>query len=157
WSALPRAQSLGAFTIEQATSELSLALGLGALSVRAAGDEFPRSLRGACVPLVGDRTAFQVALIAEREGLVQLARAFLQLDGCESVREHDVTDAICELVNMPAGRVKVQLARHHPSLRIGPPVFIDGEIRSQGGTAVVLDARIGAIAVTLVLLWKASS
>jgi hypothetical protein len=146
------ARDVGAAAMEKAAGELCAALALGKCQTIALGYELPHTVCGAYVPLVGDNSALQVAVIGDGDALGQLARKLLQMEAAEPLDDRDTADAVCEIGNMLAGKVKFLLARQYPTLRIGLPVFIHGEIHGQGQSGVVLDVWLGSIPTTLLLI-----
>jgi CheY-specific phosphatase CheX len=63
------------------------------------------------------------------QGCRTLTRAFLGVREKDGISEKDVVDAMSEILNILAGKVKSRLASRDGSLRLGLPIFLVGQIQ----------------------------
>lgn len=94
--------------------------------------QLPKGLPGSFVPLVGQGANIQIGVMSSREGHEKLARVVLQCEPDESIERDDIADAVGELANCVAGRLKREMRATDPTLKIGLPVFIDGTVEDVG-------------------------
>lgn len=109
--------------------EIAQALNLGHCEFISRDGKLSEGLAGAYIPVVGDRANVQLAVLSSAQGNRNMARSLLQMDPDDAdLTSEDVADAVCEISNMLAGRVKAGMAQKEPGLRLGLPVFIDGRL-----------------------------
>ena len=117
-------------------------LGVEHLRVGPGGAIHPSGSSGAYVPLFTDGYALHVGLVSSDPGCVSLAAIMLGLGGqTEGPSPEDVADAVGELANMLAGVMKRQFEGRIESCNVGLPVFVRGEVVTEGLDSVV--ARVG--------------
>jgi hypothetical protein len=127
------------------------ALGAGELSWSGASREaLPDNLCGIYIPLMMDRVALQLGVLATREVCGALASALLGGDDVQS--DEDVFDAVGEITNLIAGQFKVSLA-DQGNVRVGVPLALKGRVFSLGGSQSIhgvlnLDQRAVWLVVT---------
>jgi len=141
--------------VEGAASEIaSYALSFPDAIVRdPVGLERTVSLIGAHIPLVGDGSAYDLALVSSPEGCKALARAILCMAPDAPVRDAEVADAIGEIVNMLGGGVKRRMSGAGAAdLLLGLPIFMHGYIQpTERMTVTCLPTKLGTIE-TIVLI-----
>ena len=72
-----------------------------------------------------------------------------------SLSEAEVTDAVCEVVNIAAGHVKARLSEAHAGLTLGLPLFVQGAVKPRDGMSVdVFDVKTGSASFVVVLLLR---
>lgn len=95
----------------------------------ATGDELPGDLRGIYIPLVTDKLALQLGLLASRQVFATLASRLLAggEEGEPLESDADVFDAVGEVTNLIAGNVKALLA-DQVQIRVGVPLALAGRV-----------------------------
>jgi len=96
----------------------------------------PSGVRGAYVALVGDEANVQFGLVASHEVCDRMARAMLMLDPEDELSADDMIDAVSELANILGGGVKRRMVARDPSLRLGLPLFVSGDISASQRSSV---------------------
>ena len=111
------------------------------------------SCHGAYLSLLTQDEPIQVALLAEAPGCQALAKAVLGMEaGDEDLAAADVSDAMCELINILAGGLKLRVSERMP-VTLGLPMFVAGHpLPSQQQEVSSRSLRIADVGVTLVLL-----
>jgi len=84
---------------------------------------------GTYIAILGDDTALHLGISASEEGLSVLARSLLGLRQGSELGKREMVDAVSELMNIIAGKVKSRFFERDPSLRLGLPLFIQGQIQ----------------------------
>lgn len=112
---------------------------------------------GAYLGLVAQEEAIQVGLIAEPAGCQALAKALLGLEPAdEDLPPADVSDAMCELINIVAGGLKRRVTGRI-SVTLGLPIFVSGHPLPNAHQNVVAHALvIGEVKVRLILVTQKS-
>jgi hypothetical protein len=113
---------------------------VAAMSLRFAGSFVPAPSghpadrgQGAYVAILGETASMHLGVSTTAEGVQTLARALLGIRGGAALGEKDAADAMCEILNILAGKVKSRMAGQDGALRLGLPMFIRGEIQPQVG------------------------
>jgi hypothetical protein len=109
--------------------------------------------RGAYVGLVAQEEPIQVGLLADERGCQTLAKSLLGVDPAEEdLAEPDVSDAMCELINIVAGGLKRRVTPRL-SVTMGLPIFVAGRPlanpQQEAGARLL---RIGDVQVCVILL-----
>ena len=108
---------------------------------------------GAYVGLVAQEEPIQVGLLAEPVGCQLLAKALLGMDaGDEDLPGSDVSDAMCEIINIVAGGLKRRVAGKLP-VTLGLPIFVAGPpLPNQQQEIVAQELQLGSVPVRLLIL-----
>ena len=111
---------------EIATRALSFA---GATVHDPVGAERASAMVGAHLPLIGEGSAYDLAVVSSPDGCRALARAILMAEPNAALRDTEVADAIGEIVNMFGGGVKKgflygETAAERPCLAIKDPISV---------------------------------
>ena len=109
---------------------------------------------GGYISMMGERSSVRVGISSTEAGCLSLAQAVLGLEEDVMLPKRDVADAVCELMNIIAGKLKHDLAAQAGPLSIGLPVFLAEvprtvsnlelsirELRSSGHPVVLLVMR----------------
>ena len=96
----------------------------------AAEDDKPHP--GAYISLMSETASVHLGLTATKEGGQTLARSLLGLHPTQPVSDQEVGDAVSELMNIIAGKVKSRVSERDPSIQLGLPMFIQGRIQETG-------------------------
>jgi hypothetical protein len=112
---------------------------------------------GAYVSLVTPEEPIQVGLVVERPGCQSLAKALLGMEPSdEDLPESDVSDAMCELINMVAGGLKRRVDGRM-SIVLGLPLFVAGHpLPNQQHRLSVRALALNDAKVSLILLTQNS-
>lgn len=138
------ARPLGTATIDVPVDALGSRPGLGPVD-------------GAYLSLVTPEEPIQVGLVIERPGCQVLAKALLGMEpGDEDLPESDVSDAMCEVINMVAGGLKRRVDGRM-SIVLGLPLFVAGQPSpNQQHRLSVRTFEIDAAKVSVILLTQNS-
>jgi len=96
----------------------------------AAKDDAPRP--GAYIAILSDNASMHLGISATAEGCRTLARSLLGYHSTQDVSEREAGDAVSELMNIIAGKVKSRVSERDQTLRLGLPMFIQGRIQETG-------------------------
>ena len=83
----------------------------------------------AYISVLSESNSMHLGLSASMQGCRTLTRAFLGIREKDGISEKDVVDAVSEILNILAGKVKSRLAPRDGSLRLGLPIFLVGQIQ----------------------------
>ena len=83
----------------------------------------------AYISVLSESNSMHLGLSASMQGCRTLTRAFLGIREKDGISERDVVDAMSEILNILAGKVKSRLASRDGSLRLGLPIFLVGAIQ----------------------------
>lgn len=108
---------------------------------------------GAYLSLVTQDQPLQVGLLAEPAGCQALAKALLGMEPAdENLPPGDVSDAMCEIINIVAGGLKRRVSERLP-ITLGLPMFVAGHpLPNQQQELSSRSLLIADVVVTLVLL-----
>jgi CheY-specific phosphatase CheX len=126
--------------LESCTEILPLALGCQ-LQRHQHDVSFPRDGASAFVALVGDASSVQIGVSSSRQGCQNMAKALLSLAAdSPDFPDADLADAVGEIVNMIAGRVRAIMAERGEKLIMGIPVFVHGYLEKTESMEVAVAA-----------------
>ena len=83
----------------------------------------------AYISVLSESNSMHLGLSASMQGCRTLSRAFLSIREKDGISEKDVVDAMSEILNILAGKVKSRLASRDGSLKLGLPIFLVGQIQ----------------------------
>ena len=118
-----------------------------------AGEPLGKVVRpGAYIAILGDDVALHLGISASPAGLGVLARSLLGLRGATELTEREMVDAVSELMNIVAGKVKSKFFGDDPSLRLGLPLFVQGQIQvTDHMEKAVSEVKIGPVTCELMV------
>jgi hypothetical protein len=149
----PAAQSLCLDALSESASELTGTV-LGGLSFAALGpsDDFAAK-HGAYLGLVAQDEPIQVGILVDGAGCQLLSKALLGMDPAdEDLPPSDVSDAMCEIINIIAGGLKRRVSGQMP-VTMGLPMFVFGHPLPNQQQAVLARAlKIGDVSASVLLL-----
>jgi CheY-specific phosphatase CheX len=114
-----------------------------------------QSLFGAYVPLVASDCQAQIGVVAEWQACQSLARGLFGMDPASELEaDSDVADALGEIANMIAGRIKTRMNARVPGLNTGLPLCVSGHVEPSTGAehATLVLSFDGVLASVIVLL-----
>jgi len=88
---------------------------------------------GAYIALMGDRTSLHLGIAASPDGCRTIARGLLGAHRTTDVSDREVMDAVNEVLNIVAGKVKSKMILSDPTLQLGLPMFLREEIQVTEG------------------------
>lgn len=127
---------------------------LGGLTFEALGDcEDFGAGNGAYLGLVAQEEPVQVGIVVDGGGCQSLSKALLGMEPAdEDLPPSDVSDAMCEIVNIIAGGLKRRVAERMP-VTMGLPIFVSGHpLPNQQQTMLARSIKIGNVLVIVLLL-----
>ncbi len=81
------------------------------------------------ISVLSETNSMHLGIATTMQGCRTMTRAFLGIRERDAVSEKDVVDAMSEILNILAGKVKSRLASRDGSLKLGLPIFITGQIQ----------------------------
>jgi hypothetical protein len=96
----------------------------------AAPDGEPRP--GAYIAILSEGSSVHLGITASREGCRAMARSLLGLHPTQDVSDQETGDAVSELMNIIAGKVKSRVSERDHTLQLGLPMFVQGRIQETG-------------------------
>lgn len=139
--------------LSESTGEVAATV-LGGLpfSAGGAGAEVTAG-HGAYLGLVASDEPIQVGLVAAPAGCQLLAKALLGMDVAdEDLPTADVSDAMCEIINIVAGGLKRRVSERLP-VTLGLPIFVAGPpLPNQQQQILARELSIGKVPVSLLLV-----
>lgn len=131
---------------------------LGGLSFESFGADCQVAAgHGAYLGLVAQEEPIQVGLLCDPAGCQSLAKALLGMDTAdEDLPAPDVSDAMCEIINMVAGGLKRRVSQQL-TITLGLPIFVSGHpLPNQQQEILARQLKIGAVPVSLLILTQKS-
>jgi Chemotaxis phosphatase CheX len=113
---------------------------------------------GAYLSLNTDEEPIQVGLLAEPSDCQVLSKALLGMEaGDEDLPDGDVSDAMCEIINMIAGGLKRRVTGQLP-VTLGLPMFVTGHpLPNPHQEVASRSLKIGDVSVSLILLTQSNA
>jgi len=139
--------------LSESTSEVAATV-LGGVPFNALGsDSSYGSGHGAYLGLVADDEPFQVGILVDPAGCQSLSKALLGMEpGDEDLPASDVSDAMCEVVNIVAGGLKRRVSERM-KITLGLPIFVAGHpLPNQQQEVSARALKLGEVAVSLLVL-----
>lgn len=87
----------------------------------------------AYIAMLGDQISVHLGIATSPDGCRAIARGLLGVRRSTELSDSEVMDGLNEVLNIVAGKVKSKMVAHDPSLRLGLPMFVLGEIRVTDG------------------------
>jgi len=107
---------------------------------------------GGYISILSESASLRLGLTAAPEGCQMLARSLLGLHPTQPLADKEVEDAVSELMNIIAGRVKSRVSESDPSLQLGLPMFIQGRIQETGSMErQAAETMVGPVACRLLV------
>lgn len=149
----PQQQATCLEALREAVGEVAATV-LGGIPAAAATTKLdPASCHGAYLALVAQDEPIQVALLADPAGCQVLSKSLLGMDVAdEDLPDSDVSDAMCEVINIVAGGLKRRVS---PELKVtlGLPLFVAGPLLpNQQQQVHSRGFALGDVAVDVLLL-----
>jgi hypothetical protein len=127
---------------------------LGGLTFEAlgAGEDFGTG-NGAYLGLVAQDEPVQVGILVDGVDCQLLSKALLGMEPTdEDLPPSDVSDAMCEIINIIAGGLKRRVAERMP-VTLGLPIFVSGHpLPNQQQSVLARSIKIGGVSASVLLL-----
>jgi len=139
--------------LTEAAREVSSTV-LGGLPFESLAGDCPVAAgHGAYLALVARDEPIQVGLLCDPAGCQVLAKALLGMDSAdENLPGTDVSDAMCEIINIVAGGLKRRVSGELP-VTLGLPMFVAGHpLPNQQQEIWARELKIGPVPVNLLVL-----
>lgn len=149
----PDIQSSCLDALTESASELTATV-LGGLAFTSHGESTNfGGGHGAYLGLVAQEEPIQVGILVDGAGCQVLAKALLGMDpGDEDLPPPDVSDAMCEVINIIAGGLKRRVSSKMP-VTLGLPIFVAGHpLPNQQQTVAARQIQIGDVIANVILL-----
>jgi hypothetical protein len=127
---------------------------LGGLAFEALGPSADFGVgNGAYLGLVAQEEPIQVGILVDGAGCQALSKALLGMEPTdEDLPASDVSDAMCEIINIIAGGLKRRVAERMP-VTMGLPIFVSGHpLPNQQQAVLARSLRIGSVSASVLLL-----
>ena len=149
----PVVQSICLDALTESTSELTATV-LGGWPFAALGEvaEFGAG-HGAYLGLVAQDEPIQVGILVDGAGCQLLSKSLLGMDpGDEDLPPADVSDAMCEIVNIIAGGLKRRVS-DRMAVTMGLPIFVSGHpLPNQQQAVLARTLKLGDVSACVLLL-----
>ena len=149
----PVVQTLCLDALTESASELTATV-LGGLPFEALGDaaDFGGG-HGAYLGLVAQDEPIQVGILVDEVGCQLLSKCLLGMEpGDDDLPAADVSDAMCEVINIIAGGLKRRVSERMP-VTLGLPLFVAGHpLPNQQQTVVARSLKLGDVSACVLLL-----
>ncbi len=126
---------------------------LGGLSFEVVAPREIPAGHGAYVGLVAQDEPIQVGILVEGGGCQALAKTLLGMSSSdEDLPPADVSDAMCEIINIVAGGLKRRVHEQMPVV-MGLPLFVSGQpLPNQQQSLSARSVQLGGVAARVLLL-----
>jgi Chemotaxis phosphatase CheX len=149
----PAVQSLCLDALTESASELTSTV-LGGLPFEALGSctDFGAG-NGAYLGLVAQEEPIQVGILVDGTGCQLLSKALLGMEPAdEDLPPSDVSDAMCEIINILAGGLKRRVSEQM-RVTMGLPIFVSGHpLPNQQQAVLARSLKIGDVSASVLLL-----
>ena len=106
----------------------------------------------AYVAILGDRCSMHLGIASSMEGCRALVRALLGVRQRDPITDTEVVDGMSEILNIAAGKVKSRMVVRDGSLKLGLPIFVQGQVGIGDSTErASADVRIGPVPCRLLV------
>lgn len=149
----PDIQSSCLDALTESTSELTATV-LGGLPFASLGESTNfGGGHGAYLGLVAQEEPIQVGILVDNAGCQVLAKALLGMEpGDEDLPAPDVSDAMCEVINIIAGGLKRRVSGKM-QVTLGLPIFVAGHpLPNQQQMVTARQVKIGDVSANVILL-----
>ncbi|HYJ31957.1 MAG TPA: chemotaxis protein CheX [Candidatus Binatia bacterium] len=82
----------------------------------------------AYVAILGERCSMHLGISTSMEGCRALVRALLGMRQKDPITDAEVVDGMSEILNIAAGKVKSRMVVRDGSLKLGLPIFVQGQV-----------------------------
>lgn len=116
------------------------------------GDAAAETQPAAYVAILGERCSMHLGISASMDGCRALVRALLGIRQKDPITDTEVVDGMSEILNIAAGKVKSRMVVRDGSLKLGLPIFVQGQVGMGESTErAAADVRIGPVPCRLLV------
>lgn len=120
--------------------------------VSANGDGASDVQPAAYVAILGERCSMHLGIASSMDGCRALVRALLGMRQRDSITDTEVVDGMSEILNIVAGKVKSRMVARDGSLKLGLPIFVQGQVGLGDSTEKAnAEVRIGPVPCRLLV------
>lgn len=106
----------------------------------------------AYVAILGERCSMHLGISASMDGCRALVRALLGVRQKDPITDTEVVDGMSEILNIAAGKVKSRMVVRDGSLKLGLPIFVQGQVGLGESTEkATAQVRIGPVPCRLLV------
>lgn len=106
----------------------------------------------AYVAILGERCSMHLGISSSMDGCRALVRALLGLRQKDPITDTEVVDGMSEILNIAAGKVKSRMVVRDGSLKLGLPIFVQGQVGLGDSTEkATAEVRIGPVPCRLLV------
>jgi hypothetical protein len=106
----------------------------------------------AYVAILGDRCSMHLGLSTTMGGCRAIVRALLGMRQRDPITDAEVVDGMSEILNIAAGKVKSRMVVRDGSLKLGLPMFVQGQVGLGESTErASVDVMVGPVPCQLVV------
>lgn len=112
----------------------------------------------AYVAILGDRCSMHLGISSTMGGCRALVRALLGMRQRDEITDAEVVDGMSEILNIAAGKVKSRMVVRDGSLKLGLPMFVQGQVGLGESTErAAADVLVGPVPCQLVVYRRSRS
>lgn len=112
----------------------------------------------AYVAILGERCSMHLGISSTMEGCRALVRALLGVRQRDPITDTEVVDGMSEILNIAAGKVKSRMVVRDGSLKLGLPIFVNGQVGIGESTErAAADVMIGPVPCRLLVYRRSRS
>lgn len=106
----------------------------------------------AYVAILGERCSMHLGISSTMDGCRALVRALLGMRQKDAISDSEVVDGMSEILNIAAGKVKSRMVVRDGSLKLGLPIFVQGQVGLGESTErASIDVMIGPVPCKLLV------
>ena len=106
----------------------------------------------AYVAILGERCSMHLGISSSMDGCRALVRALLGMRQKDAISDSEVVDGMSEILNIAAGKVKSRMVVRDGSLKLGLPIFVQGQVGLGESTErASIDVMIGPVPCKLLV------
>lgn len=122
------------------------------------GDGSGGMLPAAYVAILGERCSMHLGVSSSMDGCRALVRALLGVRQRDPITDAEVVDGMSEILNIAAGKVKSRMVVRDGSLKLGLPIFVQGQVGLGENTErASADVMIGPVPCKLLVFRRTRS
>lgn len=112
----------------------------------------------AYVAILGERCSMHLGIASSMDGCRALVRALLGMRQRDPITDSEVVDGMSEILNIAAGKVKSRMVVRDGSLKLGLPIFVQGQVGLGESTErLTADVMVGPVPCKLLVYRRSRS
>jgi CheY-specific phosphatase CheX len=106
----------------------------------------------AYVAILGERCSMHLGISSSMDGCRAIVRALLGMRQKDAISDDEVVDGMSEILNIAAGKVKSRMVVRDGSLKLGLPIFVQGQVGLGESTErASIDVMVGPVPCKLLV------